>query len=64
METKGCNRFGDLNRHDPLSPSHGLNGILGAIVQVFVRSMLDIRHDLPLCTPVHAQFVRSHDARS
>lgn len=64
METKGCNCFGDLNRHDRLSPSRGLIGILGAIVQVFVRSMLDIRRDLPLCSPVRAQLVRSHDARS
>jgi hypothetical protein len=47
--------------HDPLSSPDWLMGILGAIVQALMRSMLDSRHDLASCRAIGAKLV-SDDA--
>src|SRR4051794_30918869 len=49
--------------HLSFSPSRRLMRVLGSIVQALVLSMLNARHDLPLCRPVAGQLISDHDAR-
>src|SRR3954447_25971362 len=47
--------------HLPLPSSGRLMGILRPVVQAFMSSMLDPRHDLLLCGPVARQLVCDHN---
>jgi len=49
--------------HDPLSSSGWLMGVFGPVVEAFVLSVLDARHDLPLGGGVALQLVGDEHTR-